>query len=237
MPKHNYVDAEVRKRFDREAQAAKKDETADPLAGLPKRFLVVAKAVNDGQEIRVFFPSEFIGRHIILETSYLAAFYITGGIGYEVKKGFHKDADGNEYGGFARLPAELLGLSLNRDGSARHVCKREARKILFNTLLRKLTVGYTRGIKSPTHLRGVDLEKKSSAVTKVYDQTHAVPAVVATALAMPPNLIKEELKPLPSLSEREQLKVAQSIINEAILTKGYSIHLRHDNTIKLTMEI
>lgn len=220
MPEINRLEGSDRKRINEEARLVKAGDIPDPLAELPRKFMAVAKVVNDGREVSVYLPTEFIGRSLTLEISHLNSLYLTSGVGIAITKGHHVDDDQNIYGAMLRLPQEVMEVSLKRTGQARHICTRLARKILIGDMLNKLTAGYSART-TPTSL----IEYNPPLMPRA----PKLPAPVAP-------VVKEQ--PVETTqSERETLRMAQGIINDAIKNKCYTANIQPDGTIKLTMEI
>lgn len=217
MPEINRLEGTDRKRLNEEAQMVKSGNIPDPLAELPRKFMAIAKVVNDGRDVSIYLPTEFIGRSLTLEITHLNSMYLTSGVGIAITKGHHIDDDQNIYGAMLRLPQEIMEVSLKRTGQARHICTRLARKIIIGDMLNKLTAGYTTRV-TPTSMTGLS------------------PPVMPRAPKLPMPVVVEQPVEITQ-SERETLRMAQGIINDAIKNKGYTAQIQPDNTIKLTMEI
>lgn len=219
----NYIDRLDKKRMNEEATLVKDGAIADPLANMPKKFHAVAKVINDGKDIVIYFPKEFVGSYMTLEAHHCNAFFIVAGTGFPLIVSHFIDEDGNIYGAQLRLPSEIMEMALKRTGIMRHVCTRNARKIIFGDMLNKLTSGYAQRKTAPVVYKDRDPSTMPQPIIPVI--APIAPVKVDTALA------------IATHTERDTLRMAQGIINDAIRTKGYTAHIQPDNTIKLTMEI
>lgn len=224
----NYLEHQDRKRMNEEARQVKADEIPDPLTELPKKFHAVAKVINDGKDIVVYLPKEYVGRYMALEATHGNAFFIVAGTGFPVVAGHYTDEDQNVYGGQLRLPSEVMHVPLKRTGAMRHVCTRLARKIIFGDMLNKLTSGYAARKTAPTTYLPRDPANMPQPI---------IPVAQLIVPSPMPSVKVDTAAAVATHTERETLRMAQGIINDAIRTKGYTAHIQPDNTIKLTMEI
>lgn len=177
----NYLDGIYQKQLNEEARQVMAGELADPFEGMPKKFHAVAKIINDGTDVVIYLPYQFVGKYITLEVKHCNALYITTDSGYVAVKGLHVDEEQNTYGASVMIPSEIMAAPLKKSGMIQHICSRNARKILIGNMLNKLSA--------------------------------------------------------PSQDERQMLRVAQELINDAIRSKGYTVNVQADKTIKLTIEI
>lgn len=221
----NFLQYADRKRLNDEANNVKSGTLADPLPLLPKKFFAVAKIISDGQDIVIYLPKEFVGQCVALEVNHCNAIYIVGGTGFPIKDVYYTDEDNNIYGAQVRLPSDIMPLPVKRTGAMRHTCTRNARKVLFGDMLNKLTSGYSQ--------RKADIRSYPAATSPV------IPSAAATIMVPEPIAaqVKADMISTPTKDEREMLRMAQGLINDAIRSKGYTAYLMPDNTIKLTMEV
>lgn len=219
----NHLNALSRKNLNMEANLAKEGKIADPLPDLPNKFYIVAKVINDGSNIRMYMSERFLNQSVALDPTHGNSMYVVAGMGYPVVKGYHEDSDKKKYGAAVTLPVEIMRVSVKRDGIARHTCTRHARKILIGDLLIKLTAAYDKDGSAkpiPTFI-------SSSLPTIKMPVVPAAPSPEPVAEQAPPS----------TQSDHEMLRIAQSLINDAIRNGGYKVLIQDDDTIKLIMEI